>query len=340
MEENEETEKIEQEGSASGGESGETELSTKESIEKVVAEANETENVEKSGGEHAEKYVANFKFKVLDNEHEFDEFIQPFITDIDKENKIRDLYTKAAGLDRYKTTNDELSERNTQNEKRINDFQPVLNQYKQLTEIAVQAKNSGDFGQFFTATQINPQQIIQWASNVVAQQQKNPQYLQQQQQQHNAYFQSQQYQSQAENVGQQNETLQEHIYQQQVYFEMINPDNKDFIKDFDNRAGKPGSFQKEVVQYGAMMEATTGKTLPPSQIISELKTRYQGFLTPPNPQVQAQQSLSQEAGQSQETVKTQDGKPVIPNIKGKSHSPVKKQITSTDDLRKIRAANA
>ena len=322
------------------GTTGEGELSTKESVEKVVAEANKEGKVEGAAGNLPEEYVADLNFKVMDDEHKFPDFIHSFITDKEKENQMRDLLTKAAGLDRYKTSNEELTERNAGYERQIDGYQPALQQYKQLSEIAIEARNTGDYGQFFAAAQMNPQQIIQWASNVVAQQQKNPQYLQQQNQQHQASFQSQQYQNQAQTMEQQNQNLQQQMYQQQVNFEVMNPANADFIKDFDSRAGSPGSFQKEVVQYGAMIEATTGKTLPPSQIVSELKTRYQGFLTPSAQQVQAQTSLSQEAGQPSETVQSQSGKPVIPHIKGKSHSPVKKQISSTDDLRRLRKANA
>jgi hypothetical protein len=46
----------------------------------------------------------SFKFKVKDKELEFDDFVKPIIKTKDLEQKFKDLYEKAHGLDEVKTS--------------------------------------------------------------------------------------------------------------------------------------------------------------------------------------------------------------------------------------------
>ena len=40
-------------------------------------------------------YNPNYKFSVMDKEHEIDEWLRPVIKDAEMEKKVKDLYTKA-----------------------------------------------------------------------------------------------------------------------------------------------------------------------------------------------------------------------------------------------------
>jgi hypothetical protein len=55
-----------------------------------------------------EEYTPNFNYSVLGEDKEFDEELRGSITSKDTEEKLRDLYTRSAGLDTYKNKYGEL----------------------------------------------------------------------------------------------------------------------------------------------------------------------------------------------------------------------------------------
>jgi hypothetical protein len=63
------------------------------------------ENLEES---EEPEYVPNYSYKVKDQELEFDELLKTAVTSKESEELLRDLHTKAAGLDSYKNKYSEL----------------------------------------------------------------------------------------------------------------------------------------------------------------------------------------------------------------------------------------
>lgn len=54
------------------------------------------------------EYSPNYKYTAYDQEYEFDEELKPLIKNKKIEEKFRDIFTKAAGLDKYKSKNQSL----------------------------------------------------------------------------------------------------------------------------------------------------------------------------------------------------------------------------------------
>src|SRR5688500_3044500 len=54
------------------------------------------------------QYTPNYKFKVMDEEKEFDDFLKGAIKTKEDEEKLRDIVTKAYGLDAHKKTHETL----------------------------------------------------------------------------------------------------------------------------------------------------------------------------------------------------------------------------------------
>jgi hypothetical protein len=106
------------------------------------------------------------------------------------------------------------------------------------------------------------------------------------------------------------------------------PDVAAAAQAFDQRAGREGAFREEVIkrgQYYARLPEPVD--IPVEQAVSEI-LRYVGPMNAPQPQAEAQM----EAPAPQAAVAPAP-KPVIPNIKGRGTSPVKKAVKSIDDLR-------
>lgn len=61
---------------------------------------------EASGHESSAAYQPNFKYRVKDKEMEFDEWVRPVIKNKEHEEKLRDLYSRAYGLDDIKISRD------------------------------------------------------------------------------------------------------------------------------------------------------------------------------------------------------------------------------------------
>ncbi|GAG39911.1 unnamed protein product, partial [marine sediment metagenome] len=71
--------------------------------EQAGEEQEETQNVEvEAETEQQTEYEPNFNYSVKSESHEFDEWIRPLVKDTESEEHVRQLYTRAKGLDHVK----------------------------------------------------------------------------------------------------------------------------------------------------------------------------------------------------------------------------------------------
>lgn len=269
-------------------------------------------------------YQPNFKFKVKDQEKEIDEWLRPVVKDAETEKKLKELHERAFGLDEVKSSRDSFKTK----------YEDVNTKYTGL-EKSLQTLSGyvqrGDYDSFFQSLQIPKESILKYAINELRYnelpQDQKAQIDQQkrfQQEQYAFQSQSEQHAAQMREFG-----------MQQLNFEMSKPDVSQVVQSFDQRMG-PGAFQREVINRGAYYEQVHGKTLPASQLISEVLAIVSPSAgqqaVPPSASAQAAQTTPSQGVQPQ-----QEAKPTVKVFQGGGNaSPVKKQINSLDDLRKLR----
>lgn len=269
-------------------------------------------------------YAPNFKFKVKDKELEFDDFVKPIIKTKDVEQKLKDLYEKAHGLDEVKTARETFK---TQAE----EWKGKFNQVEQSLQTLGTYVKKGDFRTFFQALNIPKDKIIQYAIEELKYQELPPEQraaLDAQREREVAF----------EQVGSQNQMLQQQmsqLVQQQATFELnqelAKPDVVSAIAAYDTRLGQAGAFKAEVIRRGQYYEAVHKISPPASQLVQEILSLIG---------VQAQTQQGTQASSTEtpsQVIHNQQQKPVISSFAGGgAKSPTRKVPSSIDDLRKMR----
>lgn len=276
----------------------------------------------------AQAWKPNFKFKVKDKELEFDDFVKPVIKTKDVEQKLKDLYEKAHGIDEVKTSRDSFK-------KQFEEWQGKYNQVETSLKTLGSYVKKGDFRSFFEALNIPKDQILRYAIDELKYQEMSPEQRQQ------IDLQRQQ-QAEFEMAQTQNQTLQQQmaqLVQQQTTFELSQelskPEVAQIASAYDQmivaKGGQPGAFKAEVIRRGQYYEAVHKVSPPASQLVQEI-------LSLVGVQAQAQQgSQAASQGTPSQVVQNQKAKPVIPSFQGGgAKSPAKKVPSSIEDLRKMR----
>lgn len=269
--------------------------------------------------QEAPQYQPNFKFKSYDKEAEFDEFVRPLVKDKDTEEKLRDLYTKAYGLEPMKQKYTKLQEEHAPLKTKYDTLYGNVNRLGQFLE-------KGDLDNFFQGVGVKEDQIYKWALHKLQMQEMPPE-------------QRQAYQELSER--RRNETLMAEQYAltqaelqklqtQQRMFELdqnlSRQDLKPMIDAYESKVGQPGAFRQEVIRHAQLVFKESGQDLSATDAINQVLERYKPFL---------QMQASNPMGQPSPQVQSQSRAPVIPNVTGRSTSPAAKQVRSLDDIIKL-----
>lgn len=276
--------------------------------------------------EQAPAYQPNYKFRYpkAGQEHaeaEFDEWIRGAVNK-ENEEKIRDLYTKAHGMDFYKDKSQKHSESFREYREK---YDPLVKAWGELS----QQYNSGDVSGFFKSLNIDDDTIFKYALDKL-QERELPQ-------EERAFReQSRETSRRAQTLEQKYAELESKYQQTMVQSraseldrELGAQDVSSIAQEFDGRIGRQGAFKEEVIKRGAMIYQTTGQDLSPKQVIGEMVGMYKPLLQPG----QAPQQMQPTQNQFQQSQSMQ--KPVLPSAGGRSASPVKRAPRSLDDIRKI-----
>lgn len=275
-------------------------------------------------------YNPNYKFKVMDKEHEISESFRSIIKDSDSEKLVRELHEKAYGLDVVKPRFNELREKYRNVETEAKNYKDGIGELREHY-------TRGDFDSFFQKLNIPQEKVLQWVLDKAHYNELPPEQRQildakksAEQQTHSLQKEKAQLQSQYEDA-----VVQAKAQNLQVALEK--GDVRSFSEAFDARAGKPGSFLEEVIQRGELAwYSSRGKVeLTPEQAINEVMSRYAGLVQQKSQQapvipVQGAQGVTPAAAPQQ--VKT----PTIPNVGGRQSSSVSKsKPRSLDDLKAL-----
>lgn len=257
------------------------------------------------------EYKPNYKYSVMDVEKEFDDRLKGLVKSEEDEKWVRDLVTRAEGMENDKRSFSKLKE----------DHVTLARDYEQMSRdvnSVLEMRDNGDLGALFKTLNITNDQLIKHAYQLVQYGDLTPEqrmHYDRQQEQQRSFYQARQ----------QNEILMNEINQiklQTSKSELTNKLNSSdlspIVKSFDARNGQ-NAFYNEVVRRGAMYEAQLGQVKQADEIIQEIVNLY-GLSTP----------------QSQAPQTRRDELPVIPNTgSGGSSTPVQRRPKSLSELKKV-----
>lgn len=260
-------------------------------------------------------FTPNFKFKVLDKEHEIDEWLRGSVKTPEQEKKIRELYEKSMGLEPVKQSRDKIAGE-------LQQYQRSYNSLHQDVAEAMQHKNTGDLDAFFEKVQLPIDKVAEWMvqklniQNLPPEQQRIYNDL-------NAKKKSEaQLSRQLEAQTNENRQLATRQREWEVDQWLVKPDMNPIVSRFDSENG-PGSFKNLVAELGVTHHATYGEDPTVETVVSKaLKMLGSAYRNPQIPQ-----ASTAPGGEKQ--------LPVIPNISGKNVSPTRKAVRSLDDLKKL-----
>lgn len=279
-------------------------------------------DVTPSGEGTSPAFVPNYKFKVLDKEHEIPEFLRSAMKDGASEKQLRELHEKAFGLDIVKP-------RYQETKKKLDEVQGKFEQQSQGIARLGGYLQKNDFASFIKELNIPEDLILRYALERV-------QYREmplEQRLQVDAQMQERERLNQLET---QSQTFEQRYYAEatqnralQLDQGLAKPEVKTIADAFDARAGKPGAFRSEVINRGMLAFHTTGADIPVEQAMNEVLALARGIVPSGGQPVDNVHALP--SAQGGQTAPVQP--PIIPNVQGRGASPTKRVISSLADLR-------
>lgn len=278
---------------------------------------------EKAAALAAAAYTPNFKYQVLKKEKEIPEKYRALIKNEADENELRDLFESADGLKEHFKPKYEQMERSFGLMQ--GDFSSLLNQVQDIRE----SYQRNDIDAFLQKMNVSPEKVLQWAVNKFQYRELPPEQRAQidaQTEAQRAYYETQRQNSTLTNQ------LQSQIVQARqstLNSELARPEVKAMVDAFDQRAGRAGAFVQQVYERGQLAWANSkGKVdLSPSQAIEQVVNLF--GLKNAAPARAASQVASPASGGNKGAANT------LPNLgSGRAASPVKKKVSSIDDIKK------
>jgi hypothetical protein len=288
---------------------------------------------EKEGEEGKEKapsnvFTPNFKYKVMDQEKEFDPLFKGVIKTKEDEDKVRDILTKVEGFDAFKSNHAKLQEKHTSLEQDYNqNVVPYVREVESIKSL-VAAPNfeQRDYDSFFQKLGIPKDHILKYTKSILDYQDASPEQRAAIDNQRAMQAQMRQQQEQSHVLSSQNQSLAVQARTFELNTELAQPEVSSFAAAFDNLHGN-GAFRNQVIQNGALIFHNEKRDVPPSELVKLVMGQFSG-IQKVQPQVVPPQN------QNPPVVQTPPAKkPVIPNVAGSGGSPAKKVFTNLDEIR-------
>lgn len=272
------------------------------------------------------EWSPNFKFKVMDKEHEIPEGWRSLVKDAKTEKEAKEIFEKAYGLDFVKPKYQESRQK----------LQEVQGEHAKVLDSINQARQhyqKSDFEQLFSHLNIDENKVLQYFINKAKMMELPPE-------QQAAIQGKREAERRAEIASQQAQQAQTHqvkelenLTQELFDAELERPGVKDFISQFDARLGKEGAFVEEVIRRGNFYWEKDGRYVPPSKVVPEV-LRLAGFSA--NAPVGAQAAGAVAAATQSPQTKVIQPPASIPAISGRSTAPMPQKPKSIEDLENIR----
>jgi hypothetical protein len=265
------------------------------------------------------EYKANLTYEVSKQKKQFDEVFKEVIKNEAQEKKLRELYEKADGLDIVKQSRDSFKNRFEEYQKQ---WQPVEQDLKTVGKYL----QAGDLDNFFKMFQVPEQKVVDWMAQKIQYNQMSPE-------ERARVDNLRQVRGENYRKSDEVETLRQSLEKQEVQhltfqLDMLRETQKyaDAAAAFDERLGKPGSFEEKLFDFGELLsQRNGGQTVPPKQVFEMMVKEYglEGQAPTPGAPPQARTVVTTPPVE----------KPTVTQIKGsKTATPVKRQFRSIKDL--------
>lgn len=259
-------------------------------------------------------YTPNYKFKVHDEEKEIDELFRGLIKDQETEKKVREFHEKAFGLDVQKPKFEKLkTEFQAVNEKYTN----IDNSLKQLSSYV----RENDLGSFFEAVNIPKEMVFSFVKKELEKMGAPPEQRAQMEEFERIRKENLALKQQTESLSSrfESESLQAKVMELDTA--LARPDVAQMSALYEAKVGKKGAFKDAVIERGLLVYHTTGQQIPVAQAVQETLAQWTPFLQQGQPAAPVAQAP----------------KATLPNVGGRSASPIKQGVRSMDDLYKAQA---
>jgi hypothetical protein len=303
----------------------------KKDEEKPVSEEKEVKTEEKpvEMAEKAVEYKVNPKFIALGKEYDLPKWAQEAIKNADSEKEVKEVFEKSFVVDHFKGKNQELNEKHSTLQKTYTELSEGVHELREIYQSAVSSGNLIALDDFFAKLKIPPQVILQYAAQRINLEEMP-------QDQRYAIESSLQAQRRARDLEKQNQSYQMSAQQaeaqaraMQLQSVLAKPDIAQSVQAFDSAPGrKPGDFWNRVREHGEYTWFKHQKDLSPEEAVTQVLAMYGVQGQQATPAAQPQQPATQPVAAAPHR-----DVPVIPNVSGKSSSPMKQTVKSIDDLR-------
>lgn len=267
-------------------------------------------------------YAPDFKFKASGKDHEIPAHFRTLVKDKKTEDEIKDIFSRAYGHEETKTRSESYRQQ-------LSQVQPELQAFKKYAQSLQQDFGRGDFEGFFKKLNVPEEKVLQWVLDKINYNQLTPEQKADVDSRREAQQQAHLAQDQFSQATQRELSLATQVKEMQLGTSLGRPDVENMVKTFDSRVGKPGAFRDAIIAHGEAIWLRSKRDLSPDQVIEDFVKIYG------NPAAFAQ---SQANPSGSPTLQSPQNPPVkvIPNIAGKSTSPLKSKPKSIEDLYKLR----
>jgi hypothetical protein len=273
----------------------------------------------------APAWVPDFKFKVMDKEHEIDPLFHSVIKDEDTLKKVKRLHEQAMGIPHLEQSRDEFKNKFLTTQPRLDEYSRVESRLNKLSHFVEQK----DFGSFFNEIKVPKKEIFAWVKREIdlldAPPETRAQYEQAQVQNSRMY----ELQQENENFRQQQASFEQQRSEQMLDQSITQMAGAE-ANFYNERMGNPAAFRDYVISRGQQIQTMTGQRVPISQVLEQVRQEFQKLGVMP-------QATTPSAQPAYPQIVPANQKPAIPVIKAGGASPVSTPIKSMKDL-KERAA--
>lgn len=278
----------------------------------------------------AAAYAPDFKYKAQGKEFEIPEKFKALITDKASEEELKTLFGKSQTVEEYKSSIDTLKKDLGERSTALNSYQSGVQQLRQIAA-------KGDWDTWFQKLNIPPEKIYQWVLDKVNYNQLPAEQRSQMDAQRDLKRQAEMAQEQVGQASAREMHLATQMKSLQLEQTLGKADVKSMGDAFDSRAGKPGAFRDAIIEHGKAVWALSNFTvdLTPEQAIADFVQKYgnpSAFANQPG----AAGAVHQSDATTTSSANAQPPVKVIPNVAGRSTSPVKQKPKNMDDLKRLR----
>lgn len=269
--------------------------------------------------------VYNKESKQLDQkEYDIDPKFHALMKTPEDEKLVRELHEKAFGIDSVKERLNETKGQAQKFETDLNEYKTTVSGLQKIYKTAVETGNYHKLDGFFQKLNIPQEVVMQYALEKVR-------LSEMPEAQRNAIMGQLQAETRAETVAEQQDRLNRQmndaaVQMKTMQFEahLSRPEISTLAQQFDTKVGRAGAFRHEVAKVGELAWYQSGGKidLTPEQAAQQVIQNY-GLMA------QAQPAAAKPIVPLQRTTKT------IPNVAGRSSSPLGTKPKSIEDLQKI-----